>query len=237
MRICVAPPDGYTVPAQIRQPRNRLGAIEPGADHGFSRRHRRRSGQAARDRNGATRRPAIRRGPRRGGRATGHLPHRRVHALQAPDPEGLFPAILGHEGAGIVVDVGPGVTSVKKGDHVIPLYTPECRGCPSCLSRKTNLCTAIRATQGQGLMPDGTSRFSLDGKMIRPLHGLFERSPISPFCRKSPWPRSARTRRSTRSATSTGCMASPPASGRCLTPRRSNPARRLSVFEPRRHRA
>src|SRR6202521_2052707 len=78
------------------------------------------------------------------------------------DPEGLFPAILGHEGAGIVVDVGPGVTSVKKGDHVIPLYTPECRQCKSCLSRKTNLCTAIRATQGKGVMPDGTSRFSCD---------------------------------------------------------------------------
>jgi len=77
------------------------------------------------------------------------------------DPEGLFPCILGHEGAGIVVDVGPGVTSVKKGDHVIPLYTPECRQCKSCLSRKTNLCTAIRATQGKGVMPDGTSRFSL----------------------------------------------------------------------------
>jgi S-(hydroxymethyl)glutathione dehydrogenase/alcohol dehydrogenase len=83
------------------------------------------------------------------------------------DPEGLFPAILGHEGAGIVVDVGPGVTSVRKGDHVIPLYTPECRQCEYCLNPKTNLCQAIRATQGQGLMPDGTSRFSLDG---RPLH-------------------------------------------------------------------
>src|SRR6202171_3268982 len=82
------------------------------------------------------------------------------------DPEGLFPAILGHEGAGIVVDVGPGVTSVKKGDHVIPLYTPECRQCKSCLSRKTNLCTAIRATQGKGVMPDGTSRFSLGGKPV-----------------------------------------------------------------------
>jgi S-(hydroxymethyl)glutathione dehydrogenase/alcohol dehydrogenase len=82
------------------------------------------------------------------------------------DPEGIFPAIFGHEGAGIVVDVGPGVTSVKKGDHVIPLYTPECRQCKSCLSRKTNLCTAIRATQGKGLMPDGTSRFSFDGKPV-----------------------------------------------------------------------
>jgi len=82
------------------------------------------------------------------------------------DPEGLFPAILGHEGAGIVVDVGAGVTTLKKGDHVIPLYTPECRQCKSCLSRKTNLCTAIRATQGKGVMPDGTSRFSLNGKPV-----------------------------------------------------------------------
>lgn len=82
------------------------------------------------------------------------------------DPEGLFPAILGHEGAGVVVDVGPGVTTLRRGDHVIPLYTPECRQCKACLSRKTNLCTAIRATQGKGLMPDGTSRFSLDGQPI-----------------------------------------------------------------------
>jgi len=83
------------------------------------------------------------------------------------DPEGLFPAILGHEGAGVVVDVGPDVTSLRRGDHVVPLYIPECRQCKSCLSRKTNLCTAIRATQGKGVMPDGTSRFSLNGK---PLH-------------------------------------------------------------------
>ena len=82
------------------------------------------------------------------------------------DPEGLFPAIFGHEGAGVVVDVGVGVTTLKKGDHVIPLYTPECRQCKSCLSRKTNLCTAIRATQGQGVMPDGTSRFSKGGRKI-----------------------------------------------------------------------
>src|SRR5829696_680831 len=82
------------------------------------------------------------------------------------DAEGLFPAILGHEGAGIVVDVGPGVTTVRKGDHVIPLYTPECRQCKSCLSRKTNLCTAIRATQGKGVMPDGSSRFSIGGKPL-----------------------------------------------------------------------
>jgi S-(hydroxymethyl)glutathione dehydrogenase/alcohol dehydrogenase len=82
------------------------------------------------------------------------------------DPEGLFPVIFGHEGAGVVIEVGPGVKSVAKGDHVIPLYTPECRECKSCTSRKTNLCTAIRATQGQGLMPDGTSRFSLGGEKV-----------------------------------------------------------------------
>src|SRR5687767_6007118 len=82
------------------------------------------------------------------------------------DPEGLFPAILGHEGAGVVVETGPGVTTLAVGDHVIPLYTPECRQCKSCLSRKTNLCTAIRATQGKGLMPDGSSRFSIGGRMI-----------------------------------------------------------------------
>jgi S-(hydroxymethyl)glutathione dehydrogenase/alcohol dehydrogenase len=82
------------------------------------------------------------------------------------DPEGLFPVIFGHEGAGIVVDIGQGVTSLRKGDHVIPLYTPECRQCRSCTSHKTNLCTAIRATQGQGVMPDGTSRFSIGGQKI-----------------------------------------------------------------------
>ncbi len=98
-------------------------------------------------------------------KATG-ICHTDEFTLSGADPEGLFPAILGHEGAGVVVDVGPGVTSVRKGDHVIPLYTPECRQCPSCLSRKTNLCTAIRATQGQGVMPDGTSRFSLGGKKV-----------------------------------------------------------------------
>ncbi|MBI3896893.1 MAG: S-(hydroxymethyl)glutathione dehydrogenase/class III alcohol dehydrogenase [Gammaproteobacteria bacterium] len=98
-------------------------------------------------------------------KATG-LCHTDEFTRSGADPEGLFPAIFGHEGAGIVVDVGPGVTSLKKGDHVIPLYTPECRQCKSCLSHKTNLCTAIRATQGKGVMPDGTSRFSIGGKKI-----------------------------------------------------------------------
>jgi len=98
-------------------------------------------------------------------KATG-ICHTDEFTRSGADPEGLFPVILGHEGAGIVVDVGPGVTSVKKGDHVIPLYTPECRQCKSCLSRKTNLCTAIRATQGKGVMPDGTSRFRLGQEMV-----------------------------------------------------------------------
>src|SRR5213078_5213 len=98
-------------------------------------------------------------------KATG-ICHTDEFTRSGADPEGLFPAILGHEGAGIVVDVGAGVTSVKKGDHVIPLYTPECRQCKSCLSRKTNLCTAIRATQGKGVMPDGTSRFSMGGETV-----------------------------------------------------------------------
>ncbi|HEY9601048.1 MAG TPA: S-(hydroxymethyl)glutathione dehydrogenase/class III alcohol dehydrogenase [Allocoleopsis sp.] len=98
-------------------------------------------------------------------KATG-VCHTDAYTLSGKDPEGLFPAILGHEGAGIVVEVGEGVRSVKPGDHVIPLYTPECRQCEYCLSRKTNLCQAIRATQGRGLMPDGTSRFSIDGKML-----------------------------------------------------------------------
>jgi S-(hydroxymethyl)glutathione dehydrogenase / alcohol dehydrogenase len=92
--------------------------------------------------------------------------HTDAYTLDGLDSEGLFPSVLGHEGAGIVREVGPGVTSVKVGDHVIPLYTPECRQCKSCLSRKTNLCTAIRGTQGRGLMPDGTSRFSYKGQPI-----------------------------------------------------------------------
>ena len=98
-------------------------------------------------------------------KATG-ICHTDYYTLSGADPEGIFPAILGHEGAGIVLETGPGVTSVKRDDHVIPLYTPECRQCKFCLSRKTNLCQAIRSTQGRGLMPDATSRFSLDGQQL-----------------------------------------------------------------------
>jgi S-(hydroxymethyl)glutathione dehydrogenase/alcohol dehydrogenase len=98
-------------------------------------------------------------------KATG-ICHTDAYTLDGLDSEGLFPSVLGHEGAGVVVEVGAGVASVKPGDHVIPLYTPECRQCKSCLSRKTNLCTAIRATQGKGLMPDGTSRFSYKGAPV-----------------------------------------------------------------------
>ena len=98
-------------------------------------------------------------------KATG-ICHTDEFTLSGADPEGLFPAVMGHEGAGVVVDVGPGVTTLKKGDHVIPLYVPECRQCEYCVSEKTNLCQAIRVTQGQGLMPDGSSRFSLGGQKV-----------------------------------------------------------------------
>jgi S-(hydroxymethyl)glutathione dehydrogenase / alcohol dehydrogenase len=98
-------------------------------------------------------------------KATG-ICHTDAYTLSGADPEGLFPAILGHEGAGIVREVGAGVTTLKPGDHVIPLYTPECRQCKTCLSRRSNLCTAIRATQGKGVMPDGTSRFRCDGDPV-----------------------------------------------------------------------
>jgi len=98
-------------------------------------------------------------------KATG-ICHTDEYTRSGADPEGLFPSVLGHEGAGVVVEVGEGVTSVAEGDHVIPLYTPECRACEYCLNPKTNLCVAIRAMQGQGLMPDGTSRLSLDGQPL-----------------------------------------------------------------------
>jgi S-(hydroxymethyl)glutathione dehydrogenase/alcohol dehydrogenase len=98
-------------------------------------------------------------------KATG-VCHTDAYTLSGKDPEGLFPAILGHEGAGVVVDVGPGVKTLKKGDHVVPLYVPECRQCKFCLSEKTNLCQSIRLTQGKGLMPDGTSRFTCKGQTI-----------------------------------------------------------------------
>jgi S-(hydroxymethyl)glutathione dehydrogenase/alcohol dehydrogenase len=110
-------------------------------------------------------------------KATG-ICHTDAYTLSGNDPEGLFPAIMGHEGAGIVVDVGPGVTSVRKGDHVIPLYTPECRQCKFCTSGKTNLCQAIRETQGKGVMPDGTSRFSFNRK---PLYHYMGTSTFSNF--------------------------------------------------------
>jgi S-(hydroxymethyl)glutathione dehydrogenase/alcohol dehydrogenase len=98
-------------------------------------------------------------------KATG-VCHTDAYTLSGNDPEGLFPAVLGHEGAGVVLEVGPGVTSLVPGDHVIPLYTPECRNCKFCLSGRTNLCQAIRSTQGKGLMPDGTSRFSYKGQQV-----------------------------------------------------------------------
>ena len=131
--------------------------------------------------------------------ATG-ICHTDAYTLDGLDSEGLFPSVLGHEGAGIVREVGAGVTSVAVGDHVIPLYTPECRQCKSCLSGKTNLCTAIRATQGKGLMPDGTTRFSYKGQPI--FHWAARPSRTSPCSLRSRWRRSAPTRRSTRAATS-----------------------------------
>jgi S-(hydroxymethyl)glutathione dehydrogenase/alcohol dehydrogenase len=133
-------------------------------------------------------------------KATG-ICHTDAYTLSGADPEGLFPAILGHEGAGIVVDVGRDVSSLKKGDHVIPLYVPECRTCDYCTSGRTNLCQAIRVTQGKGLMPDGTSRFRI-GK--EPLHHYMGTSTFAQFTvvPEIALPRCARTHPSTRSAIS-----------------------------------
>ena len=135
-------------------------------------------------------------------KATG-ICHTDKYTLSGADPEGLFPAILGHEGAGIVVEIGPGVQSLAKGDHVIPLYTPECRECEYCLSRKTNLCQKIRITQGRGVMPDGTSRFS--ASRASRCCTIWAASTFANYhraARNRAWRRSGKTRRSTRSATS-----------------------------------
>ena len=132
--------------------------------------------------------------------ATG-ICHTDAFTLSGADPEGMFPAILGHEGAGVVREVGPAVTSLEPGDHVIPLYTPECRECEYCLHPKTNLCQSIRTTQGQGVMPDGTSRFSLNGKPILHYMGTstFANFTVLPEISLA---KSTRPRRSTRSAIS-----------------------------------
>src|SRR5215208_5111144 len=113
-------------------------------------------------------------------KATG-ICHTDAYTLSGADPEGLFPAILGHEGAGVVREVGAGVTTLEVGDHVIPLYTPECRQCKTCLSRRSNLCTAIRATQGKGLMPDGTSRFHCEDTTRNGSNTLFHYMGCSTF--------------------------------------------------------
>ncbi len=159
--------------------------------------------------------------------ATG-ICHTDAYTLDGFDSEGIFPSVLGHEGAGIVREVGTGVTSVKPGDHVIPLYTPECGKCKTCLSGKSNLCTAIRATQGKGLMPDGTTRFSATRASRSTTTWAARRSRTSPSCPKSRSRRSARTRRSRRAATS--AAASPLASARCSTPRRCEPGDNVVVF-------
>jgi S-(hydroxymethyl)glutathione dehydrogenase/alcohol dehydrogenase len=127
--------------------------------------------------------------------------HTDAFTLSGDDPEGLFPVVLGHEGAGIVVEVGEGVTSVKPGDHVIPLYTAECGECLFCKSGKTNLCTSVRATQGKGVMPDGTTRFSYNGQ---PLYHYMGCSPSAntPWWPKSRWPRSTPRPTPSRSACS-----------------------------------
>ncbi len=151
--------------------------------------------------------------------------HTDAYTLSGLDSEGKFPAILGHEGAGIVREVGAGVTSLKVGDHVIPLYTPECRQCKTCLSQRSNLCTSIRSTQGQGLMPD---KRRVSPAMAARSFTIWDARPFrtSPSCRKSRSPRSVKMRPSTRSAIL--AVASPPVSARSSTRRRFAPARRSS---------
>ena len=156
-------------------------------------------------------------------KATG-VCHTDAFTLSGRDPEGLFPSVMGHEGAGIVEEVGAGVTSVAPGDHVIPTYVPECRQCRYCLSGKTNLCMALRAKQGQGLMPDGTSRISTRERRSTTTWAR-RHSPRPASCRRSPLRRSAATPRWTRSVSS-GAR-SPRESAQCSTPRRSSRARRL----------
>lgn len=150
--------------------------------------------------------------------------HTDAFTLSGDDPEGIFPSVLGHEGGGIVEQVGEGVTSVKIGDHVIPLYTAECRKCKFCLSGKTNLCQAVRATQGKGLMPDGTTRFSYNGEPIYHYMGCstFSEYTVVPEISLAVVNPRHRWRRSACSA-----AASPPVSARCTTPPRSSPARVL----------
>ena len=155
-------------------------------------------------------------------KATG-ICHTDEFTRSGDDPEGIFPSILGHEGAGVVMEVGEGVTSVAVGDHVIPLYTPECRECEYCLNPKTNLCQKIRATQGQGLMPDGTTRFSYEGRPIHHYMGCstFANHTVDPRDRAG----QGRSRRPRSSRSATSAAASPRASAPSSTPPRSRPAR------------
>ena len=147
--------------------------------------------------------------------------HTDAFTLSGEDPEGLFPVVLGHEGAGVVVEVGEGVTSVKPGDHVIPLYTAECGECLFCKSGKTNLCTAVRATQGKGVMPDGTSRFSYEGE---PLYHYMGCSTFSEYTVVAEVSLAKINPRRIRNTCAFWVAASPPASVPCTTPPRCRQA-------------